>query len=124
VGLCFLMPFLLLLWNRIRGSIVGATVTAALVLVGVLADRVRIYVAAWQVAGPVGQELGDVPPMQWPGLLDVLVLVGLPAAVLLLYLLALRLWPVVALWEYRLLRLLRVERRLVRKKVTVIAKPS
>jgi hypothetical protein len=118
------VPFLLLLWNRIRGSIAGATVTAVLVLVGVLADRVRMYVAAWQVAGPVGQEPGDVPAVQLPGLLDVLVLVGLPAAVLLVYLLALRLWPVVSRWDYRLGRLLRVEREFVRKKVTVIAKPS
>ncbi|HLH24413.1 MAG TPA: hypothetical protein VK066_17970 [Chloroflexota bacterium] len=123
-GLCCVVPFLLLLWNPIRGNIKGATVAAAIVLVGVLADRVRMYVAAWQVAGPVGQGQGDLPPMHLPGLLDVLVVLGMPAAVLLLYLLALRLVPAVSLWEYRRDRLLRVEREYIRTKVAVIAKPS
>ena len=83
-----------------------------------------MYVAAWQVAGPVGQEPSALPPPHWPGILDALVMVGLPAAVLLLYLLALRFVPAVSLWEYRQDRLLRVEREFVRTKVAVIAKPS
>jgi hypothetical protein len=123
-GLCSVAPFGLLLWNRVRGSIGGATVAAALVLVGLLFDRVRMYVAAWQVAGPIGQAPGELPPLRWPGLLDALVLVGLPAAVLLLYLLALRLVPAVSLWEYRQGRLLRVEQQFGRTRVAVIAKPS
>jgi hypothetical protein len=122
--LCCLAPFLLLLWNPIRGSIGGATAAAALVLIGLFFDRVRMYVAAWQVAGPVGQEPGELPSLLWPGLLDVLVMLGLPAAALLLYLLALRLVPAVSLWEYRQGRLLRVEREFVRARVAVIAKPS
>ncbi|HZS02352.1 MAG TPA: hypothetical protein VFE37_26790 [Chloroflexota bacterium] len=123
-ALCCVVPFLLLLWNPIRGSMAGATVAAALVLVGLFFDRIRMYVAAWQVAGPVGQEPSALPPPHWPGILDALVMVGLPAAVLLLYLLALRFVPAVSLWEYRQDRLLRVEREFVRTKVAVIAKPS
>jgi hypothetical protein len=123
-GLSCVVPFLLLLWNPIRGSIAGATVAAALMLVGLFVDRVRLYVAAWQMAGPIGAAPDALPPFPAPGLLDALVMVGLPAAVLLLYLLALRLVPAISLWEYRQGRMLRVERAFGRTRVAVIAKPS
>ncbi len=120
----FVLPFLVLLWNRVRLTVAGPTLAAALVLLGNYVDRVRIYVAAWSVAGPPRPELDQVPAAQWPGLPEVLVLLGMPAAALLLYLLALRLLPAVSLWEYRAGALLEVERPYLKTRVPVIAKPS
>jgi molybdopterin-containing oxidoreductase family membrane subunit len=119
-----LLPVGLLIWNPIRRSAAGVTLVAALVVVGSFVDRVRIYVAAWSVAGPVGAHLGPLPPTQYPGIADVLLLAGMPAAVVLLYLLALRVVPAYALWEWRAARLLRAERPYGRTRVEVVGRPS
>jgi hypothetical protein len=50
-------------------------------------------------------------------------MVGAPAAVALLYLLALRVIPPVGIWEYKLRLLLRAERPFLATEVTVLAKP-
>jgi len=126
-GLCFLLPTVLLIWNPIRNSVRGPVVVAALTLVGLLADRVRIFGAAWSVAGPVLPHEAPLPPLPafpLPGLLDLLIVVGLPAAVLCLGLLVLRLLPPLPLWEGRAVDLLTVEEPLARARVAVVGKPS
>ena len=92
-------------------------------LLGNLVDRVRIYVPAWSVAGPVGQSLDQLPTAQLPGVEDVLIVLGAGALVVLLYLLVLRSVPAISLWEYRQGLLLSVERPFVRTGVRAIAKP-
>ncbi|MGH2356296.1 MAG: hypothetical protein ACRDI2_04860 [Chloroflexota bacterium] len=129
LSLNVLCPLVLLIWNPVRESIAGVTLVAGLVVAGNYLDRVRIYVAAWSVAGPVHvgeipEPLPPLPPAQYPGLLDVLIMLGGPAAVLLLYVLALRLAPPVSLWERNLGRLLRTERPYVKTELAVVAKPS
>jgi hypothetical protein len=77
------------------------------------------------VAGPVRDRLEAVPQaLPLPGLADVLVLVGVPAAVLLLVVLLLRRLPAISTWEAREAALLRRERPFVRTRVAVIGKPS
>jgi hypothetical protein len=76
--LCCLVPVALLIWNPIRGSVAGTTLVAALVVIGLYVDRIRIFSAAWSV------------PVQ-PGLLEGVVLVGVPALALLLAVLTTRL---------------------------------
>jgi molybdopterin-containing oxidoreductase family membrane subunit len=119
----FVLPFALLIWNPIRVSINGPAAVAALVVAGNLVDRLRIYVAAWSVAGPVGQHLEHAPSAHLPTLPELLVMLGAPAAVLLLYLLALRLVPPISLWEYRARALLSIERPYLRTEVAVVGKP-
>jgi hypothetical protein len=123
-ALSFLAPFLLLIWNPIRRSIRGVTVAAALALAGTFLDRVRLYVPSWSVAGPPQKHLASLPPAQWPGVFDVLVIVGLPAAAILLALLALRFVPALPLWEMKAVRLLRSRQRYVKATVPLIAKPT
>ncbi|MPZ16079.1 MAG: hypothetical protein GEU73_16935 [Chloroflexi bacterium] len=122
----FVLPFLLLIWNPIRVSIAGPTFVALLVLVGNLVDRVRIYVASWSVAGPPGQVLTveTLPPTQYPGPLDLLIMLGAISAVALLYILALRFVPAISLWEYKLGHLLKIEQPYLRTEVAVLAKPN
>lgn len=126
-GLCFLLPTILLIWNPIRNSVRGPIAVAALTLVGLLADRVRIFGAAWSVAGPALPHDAPLPPLPafpLPGLLDLLVVIGIPAAVLCLGLLLLRLLPPLALWELRAVALLTVHEPLARVSVAVVGKPS
>jgi hypothetical protein len=117
----------LLIWNPIRNSVGGPVVVAGLVLVGLLADRVRIFGMAWSVAGPVLPHDAPLPPLPafpLPSLLDLLIVVGMPAAVLCLGLLVLRLLPPLALWELRAVELLTVHEPLARARVAVVGKPS
>jgi molybdopterin-containing oxidoreductase family membrane subunit len=122
-GLNFVVPFLLLIWNPIRVSIAGPTAVAALVVIGSLVDRVRIYVPAWSIAGPVTETIDQLPPFQPPELSDFLIVLGAVALVGLLYLLAMRLFLPVSLWEYKQGVLLSRERAFVKTELTVLAKP-
>jgi hypothetical protein len=124
-GLCCLLPAMLLLWGPGRKSIWGPTTAAALMLVGLLIDRIRVFGAAWSMAGPVLPREAPLPPLPalpLPGLLDLLVMAGLPAAVLFLALMALRWLPPLPLWELRAVELVTVRESLVRTRVTVVGK--
>lgn len=125
VLLNWISPFFLLIWNPIRVSINGPASVGALVLVGNLVDRMRIYAAAWSVAGPVGQhlDLEHLPATSYPDLAGLLIVVGALAGVALLYLLAMRFLPPISLWEYKTSLLLRAERPYVQTEVAVVAKP-
>ena len=119
----FVFPLALLIWNPIRVSIRGPIFVAAIIFVGNLIDRIRIYVSAFSVAGPAGVHLEHAPPTQYPGGLDLVIFVGAIAAVGFLYLLALRLLPPISLWEYKTGLLLKVERPYLKTEVAIVAKP-
>jgi hypothetical protein len=121
----FLLPVALLIWNSVRASVAGVMAVAVLVLIGNVADRVRIYVASWALAGPVAAHFGpELPPGRIPDLADALILVGAPAAVACLFLLALRLMAPVAMWEHRRDVLLRLEQPFLKTVMPVVAKPD
>jgi molybdopterin-containing oxidoreductase family membrane subunit len=123
-GLCFVAPLLILIWNAVRKSAGGVTLAAALVLLGLIADRIRLYVAAWSVAGPVRERLETIPATHLPGVADLLILAGFPALAALLCLLALRFVPALALWELAGEQVLRDERPFASTRVAVLAKPT
>jgi hypothetical protein len=110
-----------LIWNSARSSVAATTFTAAVILVGNYADRVRIFVPAWSLAGPPRPTF-DVPAAHVPNVLDVLILVGVPAAVVLLFLLALRFISPISMWEHRRDLLLRVEQPFLKTSMPVIAR--
>ena len=122
----FILPWLLLIWNPLRVSIKGPQVVAAIVIFGNLVDRLRIYGTAWDPNYKVGDHLDvtHLPTLHFPGILEILVCVGAIAAVLALYVLALRRFPVISLWEYRFGWLLMIERPLHRLRAIAIAKPN
>lgn len=123
-SLNFIVPFLLLIWNPIRRSVGGPTLVGLIIITGNFIDRLRIFVASWSVAGPVGQHLDHLPPVQLPGLLDLGVMVGAISGLVFLYLLALKIVPPVSLWEFKTALLYTVERPYVRTEVAVVAKPG
>jgi molybdopterin-containing oxidoreductase family membrane subunit len=93
---CCVVPAAVLIFNPLRNSLRGVTLAASLIVVGLWLDRLRVYVLAWSVAGPVRERLDGVPAtLPGPGLAELLIAVGLPAAALLLIVVALRVVPTV-----------------------------
>ena len=121
----FVGPLLILLWNPVRKSIKGPTLVAAGVLVGTLLDRIRIYVAAYSVAGEEDKhELLTVPAANTPEPADVLIWIGGLSGLILVYLLATRVFPPISIWEQKELLLYKFHKRFHRTEVMVLGKPD
>ena len=119
----FLVPFLAMIWNPVRKSIWGPSLIATSVLIGVFFERIRIFVAAYSVAGVEDKhELHAVPAAVLPDVADVLMWVGAIAGSVLVYLLASRVFPVVNIWEQKELLLYKLHKPFHRTEVLVLGK--
>lgn len=121
---CFVLPFGLLIWNKVRVSVGGPFLVGIIVLIGNFADRMRIYLASFSASNLPGHVLEQVPPGRWPDFADVVVVIGALAGAALAYLLAMRIYPAISLWEVHEGTLLEVEEHLVKARVRIIAKPK
>jgi molybdopterin-containing oxidoreductase family membrane subunit len=122
--LAFLFPLLALIWNQVRRSILGPTIVSVAVLIGLFLDRIRLYVAAFAASRSGFEPIDQVPAAHFPDPADLLIMVGLPAGAILLYLLASRLVPAVSLWEVKGGLFLRVRRRYLEAEYESIGKPD
>ena len=107
ISFSFILPFLILMWNILRRSIVWPTVVGLIVLVGGFFDRMRLYANSWSIDQVGGHGLDHLPTVNAPGLPDLLVFIGMVSSVLFLYLLISRLVGFVSVWETREALLLR-----------------
>jgi Ni/Fe-hydrogenase subunit HybB-like protein len=118
-----------MIWNPVRRSVWGPAILATSVLIGTLLDRIRLYVASWDVAGrsmakELEMKMQDVPTkIQTPGYEDIFIMVGFIAGSILIFMLATRLIPAVNLWEQKEMLLYKAEIQFHRTKVTVMGKP-
>ena len=108
----FVIPLWTLVWNPVRHSLWGPPIIAVSVLVGTFLDRIRLYVAAYSVEGignpsyeKYAMELGNVPKTVMPEIWDVFIMLGAVGAVILVYMLAARAFPIMNFWEQRELQL-------------------
>ena len=126
VSLNFILPLLILMWNRVRKTVTGPTVVACLVVVGTFADRLRIFGAGFGTKDPFAHVLEDelIPDFLTPGILDILIVIGGIAAAVFCVRMALRIVPLPAIWEVGGGIGLRVRRQYLNHPVTVIAKPE
>ena len=96
-----------------------------IIIIGNFFDRLRIYVNTWSIEQVGGHELHEIPHnIGYPGILEILVFVGMLSAVALMILLASRVAPFVSLWETREALLLRVVRPFGVGHAHVVAKPD
>ncbi|MBI4201154.1 MAG: hypothetical protein HY531_02555 [Chloroflexi bacterium] len=127
-ALCFVAPFLTLLWNGVRKSTWGPPLASAFILTGTLFDKVRLYVAAYSVEGKHIAEHAltaeMIRPTNWPDLVDVMMVVGGISGGIFLLLLAARVVPIMSLWEMAEGIRLRAVRPFLRTTVTVLGKPE
>ncbi len=124
--LSFFVPWWMLIWNKVRDSVWGPSLVAVIILIGNFLNEIRIYVTSWSVDPSRIHErfLTVIPETHYPDVFDVLIMVGAPAAGILLMLLASRAVPVVSIWEYKQWMLLSKPVRYMRGHAMLIAKPD
>ena len=115
---------LILVWNKVRKSTAGPAFAAALILVGTLFDRIRIYVAAWSVESSVGHEMDVIPQAVLPTFADAMLIVGGIGLVTTLYMVAAKVIPIVSMWETKEQLLYVSSQSLLKKKYMLIGKPD
>ena len=118
----FVLPFVTLMWNIVRKTIVGPTIAACFVLVGTMFNMVRLYVPAFSIEDPSGHALGALPAAQMPVLSDILIVVGSLSGAILTYMLAARVLPVTSIWEIKEGRMLQRIRPFLKTHVRIVGK--
>ena len=119
--LVFVIPLWTLVWNPVRHSLWGPPIIAVSVLAGLFLDRVRMFVAAYSVPGignPDGHpdihmqhglkfsmDMAHLPETVYPQVWDVFIMLGAVGLMVLAYLFASRLFPIMNFWEQRELQL-------------------
>ncbi len=124
--LCFFLPWWTLIWNKVRASVTGPAVVAAIIIVGHLFDKIRIYATSWSVDPARIHErfLTVIPKTHYPDVFDILVMVGAPALGILLMLLASRMVPVVSIWDMKQFLMLSKPVKYMKGHAMIVAKPD
>jgi len=120
----FLIPFLILIWNPVRKSVIGPTLAGASVLIGAFFMTIRLYVPAFGIEDVTGHTLKAVQPAILPDVLDIFIILGGLAGAALIYLLASRIFPILSIWEVKEGLLYQRVRPLLRSKFLVLGKPE
>ncbi len=121
----FLIPFVLLIFNPVRRNLWSLTSVAVVVLVGLVFDRIRLFVPSMTHPDPFAHSLGmDLPAAYGPNALDVVFVVGWIAIIALTFLWAASRLPALVGWELREGALLRREQRFLKGHVYVLGKPD
>lgn len=123
-ALCFVGPLFFLMWTPVRRSKVGPAIVAFGVIIGLLADRIRLYSAAFTDKDITLDRLHSLPPTYHPGVLDALILLGAVSGTIAVVMLAFRMIPVPSIWEVTAGIRLRATRRFHNVDVMVIGKPD
>jgi Ni/Fe-hydrogenase subunit HybB-like protein len=122
----FAVPLCVLVWNGARGSPKAVGYVAAVVVLGNLTDRLRLYVGAWSVATPAPTEhLPEaLPPLPLPGAIDLLACAGMLALAALVVVLVLQRLKAIPDWEVKAVERLTPERQVLRTRTVIVARPG
>lgn len=128
IVLCWFIPLFTLMWNKIRRSVNGPFVVAVIILVGNFLNHIRLFQMPWSLTDHVGEEnmlpFEHIPNFIWPRLEDYLIMPGLIAGGVFVYLLALRFVPQLSIWEMREGIPTRIRRKYLDGEVVIIGKPE
>jgi molybdopterin-containing oxidoreductase family membrane subunit len=123
--LCFVCPFLILLWNSVRKTVWGPTLAGVSVLLGTLVDKIRLYVPSWSITDSLDKHaLSSMPGTNYPDIGDLLMVFGGIAGAIFIYLLVSKIVPIVSFWEMKEGMMLRTVRRYLRREIIVHGKPD
>ncbi|MEK7215488.1 MAG: NrfD/PsrC family molybdoenzyme membrane anchor subunit [Chloroflexota bacterium] len=120
----FAVPLLMLMWNPVRVSFKGPVIASAVILVGNLFDRIRIYEGSFLVTQQGGHFVEHIPATRMPDVADLLVAIGVVGGIMFIYLIGMRIIPLLSLWELKEGQLLTETRHILGAEVVVIAKPE
>ena len=124
--LIWFVPWWILIWNKVRRSVNGMAIGAAVILVGVLLDRIRIFVPAWSVPSDQIHDrwLTKIPGTVYPDLFDILIMAGGISLAVLIIMLMTRVIPVLSVWQVQEFNLLSKPIKYMRGHATLVAKPD
>ena len=120
----FLLPFLILLWNPIRKSVLGPTVASILIVLGSFFMMIRLYVPAFGIQDVSAFQITYVPAAIYPNFIDLLMIAGGLSGAALIYLLSIRIIPILSLWEIKEGLLYQRVRPFLRGEYQVLGKPK
>jgi molybdopterin-containing oxidoreductase family membrane subunit len=124
-ALCsWIVPLFTLVAYRVRNSFLWPTLISVIILVGNFFDQIRCYVSAYSIADPTAHQLEQIPATQFPDVLDVLMVLGALGGAILLFLLATKFVPPLAIYEMKQDLLLRRQQPFLRGEYTVLGKPD
>ena len=131
---CFLLPFLFLIWNGVRKSFLGPTIVSVIILFGVMFDKIRVYTAAFQSADVYRAALtmphpdpiivADLPTPLIPGAADIMMILGGIGGGIFLYLLAMKVIPVMSIWHLQEGMLYRRTVKYLKTHILLMGKPD
>ena len=132
----FLIPFVMLIWNVVRKSVIGPAIAGASVVIGAFFMMVRLYVPAFNIpqadlgahtvadfeaeAGQIAVQLLPVKPDVWDGF----IVAGGVGAIALIFLLGTKLLPVMSMWETKEGLLYILFRPFIKGRYMVLGKPE
>ena len=122
--LMFALPLGFLIFNRVRQSLSMIAGVSALIVVGILFDRIRFFVAPMAHPSPFGHAMHELPAPYWPNALDILFMIGFIGLMFAVFVYAASRIPVLNGWEMRQGSMLRKERTYMKAHVLVIGKPD
>ena len=132
----FIIPFVILLWNGMRRSILGPTIAGASVMLGSLFMMIRLYVPAFNIPqedmgahtiADFGAEVGQIAPQLLPvtpDVWDVFIILGGIGGAALIFLLGTKLLPVMSMWETKEGLLYILYRPFMKGRYLVLGKPD
>ena len=118
------IPFVTLIFNPIRRKLSRLALVASFVLVGLVFDRIRLFVPAMGNDDPFAHRLAELPSPIFPDTVDVLFIIGVLALVVLCYLWAATRIPILSGWEMREASMYRYEDQFLQAHVLVVGKPN
>ncbi|MDA1279278.1 MAG: hypothetical protein O3B95_04460 [Chloroflexi bacterium] len=126
IVLIWFVPWWILIWNRVRRSVNGMAIGASVILVGLLLDRMRIFVPAWSVPPEQIHEkwLRTIPDTIFPDLFDALITVGMISLAALIIMLMTRVLPAVSVWQVQEFNLIAKPIKYIRGHASLVAKPD
>ena len=120
----FFIPFALMVWNPIRKTAWGPALAGLSALVGGFLFSIRIFVGSFNAGDIYALALSKVPPPVFPDIWDVFMVLGLIGVPLLVYLISIKLLPVMSIWEIKEGSMYQKMDKLFRGEYLVVAKPE
>ena len=122
----WLVPWWILIWNRVRKSINGMAIGSCVIIIGLLLDRIRLFVAAWSVPQEFIHQkwLKQIPDTIYPDIFDIVIAIGSISLSILIIMLMTKIIPVLSIWQIQEFNLLSKPIKFIRGHATLIAKPD
>lgn len=120
----FFIPFALMIWNPVRKTAWGPALAGLSALLGGFLFNIRIFVGSFNAGDLYDLALSKVPPPVFPDVWDIFMVLGIIGVPILIYLISIKLLPVMSIWEIKEGLMYQKMDKLFRGEYLVVAKPE